>query len=611
MNATTTRQGHSNFGVRTEVYSDMAEFDEHENDMDTDDPFASMITEEWNAPRDVDDAIPDDDVEPMADNAPAVGDNDTDMSDGEIPIGPDTDAHLIQTEAYPMATVSPFPAYKTMNDTDERDASQDAKAERQKGKKGRKGPVIVGLVVGCLLIALISIYVYGVNKYQTHLFPNTQEDGIDLGGMTVDEANAVLDTSDWKLSIKDITGDTVTLDKEQVGLSVTGRSPAEILADQNPLAWPLHVISQNEASARTVDYDEGQIRTTVAGLDMTNLEKRDNPTDATYRYDNANHQWYVVPDTQGNLVDAGALGNAVVASMNGLESPTVEVTHDMLVNPKIRADDTTLNTAISDANKWSNASMVYNIDDKDSAETLSADTIASWVSISQNEDGTFQANLDEDKLKAYVHKIGSAYDTEGTPITITTPTGKVASVPGTEKNTGWVTDEATEITNLTSDIKNGTQGHREFAMKQRASNKTGADIWGTTYIEIDLGTQQLWYIENGEVKTSFGIISGKSGYETPQGITKVYRKVTDATLISPWKDEKGEPTYKSHIDVGLVISADSNILIHNAPWQPSSMFGSASYHWKGGSHGCVNAPDGGTWELYNTVKNGTPVITHG
>lgn len=83
------------------------------------------------------------------------------------------------------------------------------------------------------------------------------------------------------------------------------------------------------------------------------------------------------------------------------------------------------------------------------------------------------------------------------------------------------------------------------------------------------------------------------------------------TLVSPWKDPKtGEPTYKTHIDVGLVISDDYQVLCHDAPWQPSSGFGSPSYHWGGGSHGCCNMRAGDCWELYNTASVGDPVIVH-
>ena len=76
-------------------------------------------------------------------------------------------------------------------------------------------------------------------------------------------------------------------------------------------------------------------------------------------------------------------------------------------------------------------------------------------------------------MKAYLAKIGDKYDTQGQAITITTPTGKVASVPGTEKNTGWLTDESAELPKLEADIKVGKTDHREFSMKQRASRTSG------------------------------------------------------------------------------------------------------------------------------------------
>lgn len=474
-------------------------------------------------------------------------------------------------------------------------------------RRSRKPVIAVCVILACAVAVIIGIYAHGVSKYATHLFPNTTIDGMNIGDMTVDEADAVLDTSDWHLTIDDVDGTATELDAEQVGLEVSGDTPQELLDRQNPYEWLAHLNVANATSQRSVEFDEDKVRESIQSLDMVNADKRENPVDATFSHDG---DWGIIPEVEGNLVDADKLANTVISSIDGLNEPTVQVTDDMLVKPSVTSDDATLRQAVSDANKWSHASVTYDIDDQDSAEMLGSDTIASWVSIVENNDKTFSAVLDESAVKAWCSQIGDKYDTNGEQITITSPAGRTVAVPGTEKNTGWVTDEATETSKLIETIKNGEQDHREFAMKQRASNKTGADIWGTTYIEVDLTTQHLWYIKDGQVQQDFGVISGKSGYDTPTGVTKVYKKVTDTTLISPWKDENGEPTYKSHIDVGLVISSDGGILIHNAPWQPSSMFGNAMYHRSGGSHGCVNAPTAQCWTLYNTVLVGTPVIVH-
>lgn len=223
---------------------------------------------------------------------------------------------------------------------------------------------------------------------------------------------------------------------------------------------------------------------------------------------------------------------------------------------------------------------------------------------------TFTATLDEDALRGWLAKIGEEYDTAGKPKTITTPTGKVAEVSG-GGSYGWITDEASEFEAAKASIEAGETDHREFAMKQRAALPKGQNEWGSTYIEIDLSDQRLWYIRGGETVMDCGVITGKSGYETPTMVSQVYSKVTDTVLISPWKDPKtGEPTYKTHIDVGLVISGDGGILCHNAPWQPDYGFGRSSYHWSGGSHGCCNMRTGDCWELYNTASIGDPVIVH-
>ena len=112
-------------------------------------------------------------------------------------------------------------------------------------------------------------------------------------------------------------------------------------------------------------------------------------------------------------------------------------------------------------------------------------------------------------------------------------------------------------------------------------------------------------------------------------MTKVYGKKTDYTMISPWKDPvTGEPTYKTHVTVAVGITADWQIFVHSAEWQPSYGFsgsgngdagkavgqatsiGNRSYYKGGGSHGCINTRASDAWRVYNEVASGTPVLTH-
>lgn len=512
--------------------------------------------------------------------------------------------------AYGMSGVTPpIPPVPPM------DADARAGGGKRRGtprKDARKRNIVIVAVIAVALVALGIAYGVGVSRYQSRLFPNTEIGGIDVSEMTAKEAAKATDTSGWHITIDDVTGDKVTIGKEDAGMSVSGASPSDMIASQDAFAWPLHVIGGSGRSVdRTVSFDYGKLRRTLSSLGMCDASKRTEATDASFRYDQGTGKWYVTPDAQGTVVDKDRLFAAVKKSLDGFNSPTVKITQDMCLQPSVTASDESLNSAVADANKWVSASVTYDIDDQQSAVTVDSKTIAPWVSIARGNDGRFSATLDESAVKAYLARIGDKYDTPGEPLTITTPTGKVASVAGTGEDTGWLTDEGAELPKLVSDIKDGRTDHREFSMKHRANAKTGSDVWGTTYIEVDLSSQHLWYVKDGKVAVDFGIISGKSGYDTPQGVTAVYKKVTNVTLISPWKDPKtGEPTYKTPIDVGLVISRDGNILIHSAPWQPSGMFGNAGYHVSGGSHGCVNAPTDKTWDLYNAVPLNTPVVVH-
>lgn len=490
---------------------------------------------------------------------------------------------------------------------------EDGKKERPSlsGNEKKKRTILICVIIAAVVAFILSLYFFGVSRYREHLFPNTTIGGVDVSNMTADEADSALDVSDWSITIHDITGEDVSINQEQAGMSVQVESPEDVLKAQNPYEWPFHVFGNDSQSAdRTVSFDTDTLEASLRSLDMVNADKRTSPVDASYSYDSASHTFSVTPETQGNLVDADKLINSVENALDGLNKPVITITQDMCIQPSVVSTNQSLLDAVNTANKWLATNIVYDIDDQDSAVTVDASVIGPWIEIT-NDNGTFTASLKESAIKTYLAKIGKKYDTNGEKLTITTPTGKTASVSGTESYTGWLTDEDTELGKLEDDIKNGRTDHREFSMKHRANAKTGADVWGTTYIEVDLSTQHLWYVKDGQVAEDFGIISGKSGYETPDGVSKVYSKETNTVLKSPWKDpETGEPTYETPIEVGLVISSSGLILIHSAPWQPASGFGNASYHINGGSHGCVNAPTAQTWDLYNTVPIGTPVVIH-
>lgn len=606
-------------------------------------------------------------AEPVAEQGPDMG------ATARRPVpSPQPDA---QADPYGDGDMGPIHRRRGMDYRDASPASEPSRKggekKRRKGGIPLGGKIAIG--VGAVLVAgAVGAWAYGRNWYSSHLFPAVTVDGTSVGGMTASEAREATSVDRWEFDVVD-GRETYHLGASDVDFRTDEVDFDAMIARQDTNMWFAHVISPDaNDTVRSSTYDADALRKSVDALPCVGGERQD-PADAGFERPEGSAEFRIVDEIEGDRADAGKIRDAVSRALEEGRNGSIDLEKEGgYLRPAVYRDNESLVRAVDTANKWMSAKITYDIDGLSAVETLGPETIAQWVGISRNDgkaadegnegeqaeekpaeeaggqseeahgrqvfgaakearpyqvsddggkdakaeepkgdpDITFDATFDEGGLRAWLAGIGEEYDTAGKPRTITTPTGRVATVDG-GGNYGWITDEATEFEAAKASIQNGEVTQREFAMKQRAALPKGQNEWGNTYIEIDLSAQHLWYIRNGEVVLSYGVITGKRGYETPTMVSSVQRKTTNEVLISPWKDPvTGEPTYKTHIDVGLVISDDGAILCHDAPWQPSYGFGDSSYHYGGGSHGCCNMRTGDCWELYNTASVGDPVVVH-
>ena len=121
-----------------------------------------------------------------------------------------------------------------------------------------------------------------------------------------------------------------------------------------------------------------------------------------------------------------------------------------------------------------------------------------------------------------------------------------------------------------------------------------------TYIELDISNQHLYYYVNGKVSIDTAIVSGTmvGGHGTPAGLFHVYDKQRNKVLV-------GED-YECPVEYWMRLT-DTGVGIHDAWWQES--FGGETYR-DAGSHGCINCPPDIARQLYEAVKEKTPVVVY-
>jgi murein L,D-transpeptidase YcbB/YkuD len=122
---------------------------------------------------------------------------------------------------------------------------------------------------------------------------------------------------------------------------------------------------------------------------------------------------------------------------------------------------------------------------------------------------------------------------------------------------------------------------------------------GTTYVEVDIAAQHLYFFVDGVVVMDTDIVTGNPnrGWSTPTGIFQIYSREHDRYLRGPG--------YKVWVKYWMPFHGGYGL--HDAGYR--SEFGGDIYQ-SDGSHGCVNIPRDKARILYDQAYVGMYVICH-
>ena len=147
-------------------------------------------------------------------------------------------------------------------------------------------------------------------------------------------------------------------------------------------------------------------------------------------------------------------------------------------------------------------------------------------------------------------------------------------------------------------IEKGESAERTPVYYQTAASY-GTPDYGTTYVEINLTAQHLFFYQDGKLMMESDFVSGNSakGYDTPAGVYSITYKQRDATLT-------GE-NYQTPVSYWMPFNG--GVGIHDAKWRAS--FGGTLYQGNG-SHGCVNTPWDQAGIIFDNIEIGTPIVVY-
>lgn len=457
--------------------------------------------------------------------------------------------------------------------------------------------LILGGIFGIVFLLYVCIALYFIG----HFYINTKINGVDFSGKSVKKVEEYMEqqVKNYELKIVEQGNESETIKGDEISLKY--KANAEIksaLKKQLPFLWPSAFFSQNATQITIeVQYDENKLSTKIQSLEAVLSEQKE-PVSAYPKFDG--ELFVVEPEVYGTKVDLVILEEKIKQSIEQLKGELNMMEEECYIMPEYTSESLEVQKACDNLNEYLKASITYKMD---TDVTVDKSLIATWLTWNDK----MEVSIDETKVKEWMNEFCSTYDSIGKIRSITTPTGKTASVSG--GTYGWSVDEPEEIRKLIENIKSGERVEREPVYEKTAASHSQQD-WGDTYVEVDLSTQHMWYIVNGSVQLETDVVTGLASdpnRATPSGVYSILEMKRDKVLTGETNPSTGEPIYRTKVSYWMRVTW-TGIGFHDAIWQ--SAFGGNRYQTLAGSHGCINMPLDQAASLYDMLEMGTPVVIH-
>lgn len=461
--------------------------------------------------------------------------------------------------------------------------------------------ILLLAIAAVVLLALTAGYVLVSKHYGNKFFMRTTVNSIECSNMTVQDVEKLLQeqVEQYVLTIVKSDGSSEQIRATDIDMKYVGYKELETaLSKQNPYLWPKALFSKNNIQAEIVyEYDKEKLETVINELECMKAENQVAAVPAKVVYEG--NQFVIKEEVSGTQIDVEKFKTLIQESVLAMKPEFYIWESGCYLQPALTKDSPEVIQAKEDANSYLNAEVQFNYDNIQMV--LKRDTFASWISVGENMEVTVSAN----KAKAFAQSLSAKYNTPSKAAIFTKQDGTTVSIPNaTPGRTVNVTKETEQIV---KEIKAGQKVTREPFFSNKGTDE-GIDIWGTTYVEVDLTKQHMWFVKSGKVEFECDVVTGvpNSSRETPTGVYKILEKLRNKTLrgnIMP----NGKPEYVTPVAYWARVTW-SGIGFHDATWQDA--FGGERYKQGFGSHGCINMPLEAVAKFYNLVYVGCPVVIH-
>lgn len=466
----------------------------------------------------------------------------------------------------------------------------------------RKPLMIVLIIIGILVV----VYFLGVIIIGKSFLPNTYLNGRNVSLKNAQAAEQMFSSEGKVFTVNTIDNyEEISLD--DIDYKVDFASSFEDLVDrQTSFAWPVALFSKTEMNdAVETTINESALKTIVENMDAFNENLIVHPVDA-HLEKNASGVYEIVPEIEGNeLIPDKTYSMIRNAILNGQSQIDLQEA-GCYVKPEVYSNAPSLDKELKIIQKLHNETIF--MDMTGATEELTADKIAEMVTM--NASGVIEA--DYENIYAYVEELAEKYNTYMSTRLFTTSYGDVVevggySVDGVSNDTyGFFMDQDETAYTIAEAIVSGESQtiFPTWTVPAVTRDDVNGDI-GTTYVELCLAAQHLWYYIDGELAIDCDVVTGLSTDArrvTPTGCFRIWQKDKDATLTGELDGVKWETK------VGYYMATTwTGVGLHDATWRYS--FGGDIYTYDG-SHGCVNMPYDAAEFIFENADLDTPVVVY-
>ena len=462
------------------------------------------------------------------------------------------------------------------------------------------------LICGIVVLVLLIVYLVGMLYYNDKFLNGTMVNGSDVGGMTLQKANDQLSKKVNGQSLKLIfnDGQSEVLQSAQLGVSYNkDNSLNQLMKNQNKWAWFIGFF-KNEKNTLTdlIQISDENLTNGIASMEHAKEENQIAPTDAYIQYKDGSFS--IIEETLGSKFNTEELvKNIKVALSEGKQQLDVTKANGY-VKPQVYKDDQDLNNQLKAANEYCLSAITYTTP-KGKEIALDGSALITWLSKQDDGSYTKDESVFKEKLTAFVKELASQYNSIGATRTFTGKDGQSHTVSGGTYGFRVSTDsEVSALLKMINENKSENNRIPEHTGQLPSGENGGL---GTTYLEINITKQHLWFVKDGSVVLESDFVSGKESDPTrltPSGTYYIYNKERNRVLRGT-KQPNGKYEYESPVSYWMPFN--KGIGLHDASWR--STFGRDIYI-NSGSHGCINLPTGFAGSLYSQIYVNLPVVVY-